>query len=179
MIPHHQAKITSITSIILCTIIRNFVIYNTTTTVLWSFVWDYTGELVPEETFTHSHVSRSSIILYQLPTSTTIHSILPVQFTCLTVFLHNLCPSPVVYLLVRNPTLHIPYMSSPNHGLFCNTCPYCRNMFCCSSEIKSSIPGLSQLCLELFLLPWHHNILLYMKPTSVFTLCSGNLVNWC
>jgi len=25
----------------------------TTTTVLWPFVWDYPGEPVPEETFTH------------------------------------------------------------------------------------------------------------------------------
>jgi len=31
----------------------------TTTTVLWPFVWDYTGEgkPVPEEAFTHSHLS--------------------------------------------------------------------------------------------------------------------------
>ena len=34
----------------------------TTTTVLWPFVWDYPGEPVPEETFTHSHLSRSSIL---------------------------------------------------------------------------------------------------------------------
>jgi len=34
----------------------------TTTTVLRPFVWDYPGELVPEETFTQSHISRSSII---------------------------------------------------------------------------------------------------------------------
>ena len=53
------------------------------------------GEPVPEETFTHSHLSWSSAILYQLPLSTTIHSILPVQFTFPTVFLHNLCPSPL------------------------------------------------------------------------------------
>jgi len=26
---------------------------NTTTTVLWPFIRDYTGELVPEETLTH------------------------------------------------------------------------------------------------------------------------------
>jgi len=56
--------------------------------LLWPFVRDYRGEPVPEETFTHLHLSWSSIILYQLPPSTAIHSILPVQFT---VFLHNLC----------------------------------------------------------------------------------------
>ena len=37
----------------------------------------------------------SSNILYLLPVSTTIYSILFVQFTCLTVLFHNLCPGPV------------------------------------------------------------------------------------
>jgi len=57
------------------------------------FVWDNPGELVPEETFTHSHVSWSSIAPYLLHPSTTIHGILPVQSTCLTVFFHNLSPT--------------------------------------------------------------------------------------
>ena len=50
---------------------------------------------VPEETFTHSHLSWSSIITYLLPPSTsiTIHCILSVQITCLTVFYNNLSPS--------------------------------------------------------------------------------------
>jgi len=65
----------------------------TTTTVLWPFVWDCPSELEPEETNTHSHLSWSSIILYQLPPSTAIHSILPIQLMCLTVVFHNLCPS--------------------------------------------------------------------------------------
>jgi len=51
------------------------------------------GEPVPEETFTHSHLSWSSIVPYLLHPSTMIHGILPVQSTCLTVFLHNLFPS--------------------------------------------------------------------------------------
>ena len=34
-----------------------------TTTILWPFPWDYLGEPAPEETFTHSHLSWSSIIL--------------------------------------------------------------------------------------------------------------------
>jgi len=46
-----------------------------------------------EETFTHSHLSWSSVIPYLLPPSITIHGILPVQFTCLTVFFDNLSPS--------------------------------------------------------------------------------------
>jgi len=49
------------------------------------FVPDNLGELVLEETFT--------IILYLLHPSFTIHGILLVQFTCLAVFFHNLCPS--------------------------------------------------------------------------------------
>ena len=66
---------------------------NTTTIVLQPFVQDYTGEPVPEETFTHPPSSSSSN-LYQLLPSTTIHSILPVQIPCLAIFLHNLSPRP-------------------------------------------------------------------------------------
>ena len=47
---------------------------------------------MPEETFTHLHPSSSPNILYQLPPSTTIHGILLVHFTCLTVLFHNFCP---------------------------------------------------------------------------------------
>jgi len=58
---------------------------NTTTTVLRPFVRDYPGEPVPEETLTHPP-SWSSSNLYQLLPSTTIHSILLVQITCLAIF---------------------------------------------------------------------------------------------
>jgi len=88
----------------------------TTTTVLRPFVRDYPGEPVPEETFTHSP-SWSLPNLYQLLPSTTIHSILPVQFTCLTLFARPLSMSSLVYLLVWSPPPHIPYISSPNHCL--------------------------------------------------------------
>jgi len=57
------------------------------------FVQDNPGEPVPEETFTHSHLSRSSVIPYLLSPSIMIHGILPVWFTCTTVFFHNLSPS--------------------------------------------------------------------------------------
>jgi len=57
------------------------------------FVQDNPGEPVPEATFTHSHLSWSSIVPYLLHPSTTIHGILPVQSTHLTIFLHNLSPS--------------------------------------------------------------------------------------
>jgi len=63
----------------------------TTTTVLRPFVRDYPGEPVPEETLTHPP-SWSSSNLYQLLPSTTIHSNLLVQITCLAIFLHNLFP---------------------------------------------------------------------------------------
>ena len=42
-------------------------------------------------TFTHWHLFYLSAVLYQLPPSTTIHSILAAQFPCL----YNLCPSPL------------------------------------------------------------------------------------
>ena len=45
---------------------------------------DYPGGPVPEETFTHSHPSWSSDILYQLLPPTMINSILILQFQCLT-----------------------------------------------------------------------------------------------
>ena len=66
-----------------------------TTTVLRPFIRDYPGEPVPEETLTHPP-SWSSSSLYQLLPSTMIHSILPVQFTCLAIFLHNLCLCPLL-----------------------------------------------------------------------------------
>jgi len=68
-------------------------ITTTTTTVLLLFVWDYPGELVPEETFTHPTSWSSSNLYHRLP-STTIYSIVPVQFMWLTIFLHNLSPCP-------------------------------------------------------------------------------------
>jgi len=67
---------------------------NNTTTVLRPFVRDYPSEPVPEETLTQPP-SWSSSSLYQLPPSTTIHSILLVQITCLAIFLHNLFPCPL------------------------------------------------------------------------------------
>jgi len=56
---------------------------------IWT-VWENLGEAVPEETFTHSHLSWLSIIPYLLPPSFMMHGILLVQFMCLTVFFHNL-----------------------------------------------------------------------------------------
>jgi len=78
--------------------------YKKNDTILWPFVWDYLDERVREETFTHSHLSWSSIVLYQLPPSATIHSILPVQFSCLKVLLHNLSPSPLCFPFCLSPS---------------------------------------------------------------------------
>ena len=50
--------------------------------------------------------------------SVTIHGILSVQFTYLTVFFHNLCKFSLVYLLAWHPPLHTPYISSPNHCIY-------------------------------------------------------------
>ena len=57
------------------------------------FVRDNLGEPVPEETFAHSHSSWSSTVPNLFHPSNTIHGILPLQFTCLTVVFHNLSPS--------------------------------------------------------------------------------------
>ena len=61
--------------------------------VSMDFVRDNLGEPVPEETFTYSHLLWSSIVLYLLHLSTTVHGILPVQSTCLIIFFHDLSPS--------------------------------------------------------------------------------------
>jgi len=117
------------------------------------FVWDYPREPVPEETFTHSHLSWSSIIFYLLPPSIAIHSLLPEQFTCLRVFLHNLCPSILWSTLGLAPsTLYAVHFFTQSLSSFCTTCPYHRDLFCCSTKIISSNPSLSILYLELYLL---------------------------
>jgi len=46
--------------------------------------------------------------------------------------------SSLVYHLVWSPPPHIPYISSSNMSSFRNTCPYHRNLFCCSTKVISS-----------------------------------------
>jgi len=55
-----------------------YTVTTTPTTVLQAFVWNYPGEPVRKETFTHPPSSSSSNHFQLLP-STTIHSILPVN----------------------------------------------------------------------------------------------------
>jgi len=64
------------------------------------FVPDNLAELVPEDTFTHSHLLWTSIMPYLLPPSTMIHGIHSVEFMCLTVFFkQSLSKFSLVYLL--------------------------------------------------------------------------------
>ena len=70
-----------------------------------------------QKKLTLSHPSWSSDILYQHPPFTTIHSILCVQFTCLTVLFDSLSRSSLVFLLVLGPLHHTPCISSPSHYL--------------------------------------------------------------
>jgi len=79
--------------------------------------------------------------------STTIHSILPVQITCLaifcTTFLHVLFGVP---LGLEPSTSYSIHFFTQSVSSFRNTCPYQwyrRNLFCCSINIMSSIPSLS------------------------------------
>jgi len=69
-------------------------------------------------------------MLYQLPPSTTIYSILLVQFTCLTVFFHHLCPVP---LGLGPTTLYPIHFFTQSLSFFRNTCPYHRSLFCCNT----------------------------------------------
>ena len=108
------------------------------------FVRDNPGEPVPEETFTHSHSSWSSII--------------PICFPHLQLYMASFLFNPhalqsffTISLLVFFG-LHLGLAPSTSYSIhfftqslssFCNTCPYHRNLFCYSTEIMSSNPSLS------------------------------------
>ena len=83
------------------------------TTALWPSVWDYLSETVAEETFTHSNLSWSSIILYQYDPRHPPCSI----YVPDSLFAQRLSKSFLVYLLAFHPPLHTPYISLPNHCL--------------------------------------------------------------
>jgi len=80
-------------------------------------VQDNPGELVPEETFTHSHLSWSSVIPYLLPPSITINGIPCSIYVPGSLFPQSLSKFSLVCLLVWHPQLHTPYISSPKHCL--------------------------------------------------------------
>jgi len=116
--------------------------YTTTTAILWPAVRVCLGEPVPEEPFTHSHLSWSSIILYLLRPSTMIHSILP-DSMCLTVFLHSLPPSPL-WSISCSGTLHF-ILHTLLHPIIVFFSQHI--LLCCSIEIMSSNPSLCLSCL--------------------------------
>jgi len=103
----------------------------THTTVQQPFVQDYPGRPVPEETFTHSHPSWSSDILYQLSPFTAIHSILCVQFTCLTASLQVLFGLPRGLGPSTSYSMHFFMQSSSS---FRSTCPYQQQLIIHYSE---------------------------------------------
>ena len=67
--------------------------------------------------FTRSHPSWSTYFLYHLSLFATVHGILFIQLTCLTVLSNEqpLSRSSLVFPLVLNRKLHTPCISSPNH----------------------------------------------------------------
>jgi len=110
-----------------------------------NFVRDNPGKPVPEETFTHSHLSWLSIIPYLLPPSFMIHGILLVQFTCLTVFFHNLSPSclwSTSWLGLTPSTSHSIHFLTQSLSSFRRTCSHHHNLICCSTKIMPSNPSL-------------------------------------
>ena len=74
------------------------------------------SRLVPKETLTHPPFWSSSN-LYQLLPSTTIHSILPVQITCLAMFSHNFFPCRLWSTSWSGDLYLIFHISSPNQCL--------------------------------------------------------------
>ena len=98
-----------------------------------------------------THLSWSSSNVYQLLPSTAIHSILPVQFMCLTIFcitsLQVLLALPLGLKPSNSYSIHFFIQSVSS---FHNTCPYHCSLFCCSTIPSLS---LSTLYLGLYLLP--------------------------
>ena len=92
------------------------------------FVRHNLGELVPEETFTHWHLSWSSIVPYLLHPSITIHGILPVQSTCLTIFFDSLQVFFGLPLGLAPSTSCSIHFFTQSLSSFHNTC----NLFHCS-----------------------------------------------
>ena len=95
-----------------------------------------------KETFTHSPL----LIIIQSLSASSIHydhSILFVQFRCLTIFLHNLSPSPLWSTSWSGASSYCVHFFTQSVSFFRNTCPYHHSLFCCSTKIISSIPNLS------------------------------------
>jgi len=104
---------------------------------------------VPEETFTHSYLSWSSVI----PISSSIYYDPWQSFS--TISLQVFFGLPHGLALSTSHSIHFFTQSLSS---FHNTCPYHHNLFCCSTEIMSPNPSLSlsTLHLELYLVAEHH-----------------------
>jgi len=92
---------------------------------------------------THSHLSWSSVIPYLLPPSITIHGILLFNLHAWQFFPQSLqvfFGLPLGLAPSTSYSIHFFTQSLPS---FCSTCPYHRNLFCCSTEIMLSNPSLS------------------------------------
>jgi len=112
-----------------------------TITVLWPFVRIYPGEPVQKKhSPTHTYLDHQPLFIIFFHLLWSIASSV-FNLRAWQSFVHPPSKSSLVYLLVWNTPLHTPYISSPNHCLR-NTCYYHRNMFCCSTNIMSSIPVL-------------------------------------
>ena len=78
---------------------------------------DNPGRPVPEETFTHLHPSWSTFFLYHLSPFATVHGIVFIQLTCLTVLSNNLFPVCECFFWYR-PTRVVPD-KRPLNGCCC------------------------------------------------------------
>jgi len=91
---------------------------HTHTTILWlsGFCPGLPGEPIPEEAFTHSHLSWLSIVPYLLHPSNAIHDILSIQSTRLQSFSQY-----QVFFGIAPSTSHSIHFS-PNHSLLFAAC---------------------------------------------------------
>jgi len=101
-------------------------------------VSQYQKKHSPTHTYRGHQSSKSALSIYYDPwhPSCSIH-------TRDSLFPQSLSKFSLFYLLAWHPPLHTSYISSPNQSSSHNTCPYHRNLFCCSTEIMSSNPSLS------------------------------------
>jgi len=114
--------------------------------------------------------------------SITIHCILPLQFTCLTVFFHNLSPPSLIWSTSWPGTLNF-ILHTFLHPLssFHSTCPYHRNLFCCITQIMSSNLSLNRLLRSLACsLTPHIHLTTHLCPLKchLIFLSYGPILTW-
>jgi len=111
-----------------------------------------------------THLSWSSSNIYQLLPSTRIHSILCVQFTCLTIFLHNVCPSPL-WFTSWSGALHLILYTFFTQSVSCfrNTWPipsqvYCLLIYSSKKSFRVLVKCLLEFCLSYCSYLWNIRI---------------------